>query len=335
LVRIFAGVSGCLRPLAIAYIADMFSEDGRRCKAITSLTLLSAIAVGFGPTLGAHLLEMDRSYPFYFMGGMSFLSLILVLLLLPETKTSKVILSIPNTPRCGLNRRRYIWTYRYLLALGFTTYFGAMLAAIAFPLSLKDDFHLDPVPAAICSIADGPLIFLSNFLFMQYLTTMSRGCKASLIASASFLLVALVPMMVDMSSLPGFLALKYSTSISGPIVFSAIPQTMMTVCPRNVCGSYAGLLIFYHGVGRLAATGVVGPLYHFDPASVYFLVASMGGISALLFLLLGHDLRKSKTPEDLGFAFLSESSESVASCQLSLLYPGTPAGGEVRIIARD
>ena len=338
-VRMVAGVSGCLRPLAIAYIADMITDDRLRSKLITSLSLLSAFAVGFGPALGAHLVGMNRSYPFIFMGSASSVCVILVIFMLPEVKLQRVTLSAPTSPRCSSTRKKFVWTYRYLLTLGFSTYFMAMVAASAFPLSLKDAFSLDPFPAALCSIADGPLIFISNFVFMHYLTTLSSGCKASIVASAAFTFIAFVPETTAVQSLPFFLSLKYLTSIAGPIVFSAIAQTMMTVCPKSVCGSYAGLLTFFHGAGRLTATAIVGPMFHRSPPSVYLIVAITGAVSAAVFALLYMELGRTIGKVELKTPLLSVDTEQdmlpPISRQLSLLYPGTPAGGEFRLLAND
>jgi hypothetical protein len=142
-----------------------------------------------------------------------------------------------------------------------------------------------------------------------------------------------------MQSLPFFLSLKYLTSITGPIVFSAIAQTMMTVCPKSVCGSYAGLLTFFHGAGRLTATAVVGPMFHRSPPSVYLIVAATGAVSATVFTLLYRELGRTISRVELKTPLLSTDSEqatmSPISRQLSLLYPGTPAGGELRLLAKD
>lgn len=337
--RFVCGVSGCLRPLAIAYISDMVTDNSLRSKFITSLSLLSAVAVGFGPALGAHMLEMDRGFPFLCMCFMTLSCIALVLLYLPEIKEKRFLMSAPTSPtgtkgKCPKGNK-FVWIYRYLLALGFSTYFMGMAAASGFPLSLKDNFGLDPVKAGLCSLADGPLLFISNFMFMKYLTTLSAGCKASIVASGSFGLIALVPATVAMNSLVPFLILKYSTSIGGPIVFSAIAQTMMGVCPQNVCGSYAGLLTFFHGAGRLTATALVGPLFNSNSALVYFIVAGTGVLSAVIFWLLHRDLSNVLGKQELKTPFLSprERDEPI-SRQLSILYPGTPSG-QVGMLAMD
>jgi MFS family permease len=341
--RILSGVSGCLRPLAIAYIADMVTEDCLRSKLITSLSLLTAFAVGFGPALGAHLLGLNRGYPFVFMSGITAFCFVLTFFLLPEIKNARVSLSVPVTPRSSKSRKpnKFRWSYRYLLTLGFSTYFMAMAAASSFPLSLKEQFKLDPFHAGLCSLMDGPLIFLSNFFFMHYLTTLSSGCKASILAAASFGLIALVPTAIEAEALIPFLLLKYTTSIGGPIVFSAIAQTMMGVCPQNVCGSYAGLLTFFHGAGRLFATAIVGPLFHFNSAYVYYAVAWVGVVSAILFVVLYRDLLRTLGMLSLKTPLLTPRDDEAfgpsppLSRSLSLLYPGTPAEGNVNILARD
>jgi MFS family permease len=335
--RLVCGVSGCLRPLAIAYIADMVTDSKLRCQLITSLSLLSAIAVGFGPSLGAKLLSIDQGFPFLFMCVQTFSCIVLILVSLPEIKEKHVRLSAPVSPSDNIctKRSKYVWTYRYLLALGFSTYFMGMAAVSAFPLSLKEDFKLDPVQAGLCSLADGPLLFISNFLFMKYLTTLSGGCEASIIASVSFGLIALLPYTISSNSLFPFLLLKYSSSIGGPIVFSAIAQTMMGVCPQNVCGSYAGLLTFFHGAGRLTATAIVGPLFHSSPGAVYYLVALTGIVSSVMFWLLLRELKSTMGILELKSPFLSaREDDRPITRQISIMLPGTPSG-ELGMIAFD
>ena len=329
--RLLCGFSGCLRPLAIAYIVDMVREDSLRNKLITSLSLLSAFAVGFAPALGAHLLLLGKGYPFLFMSVFTLINIFSTYLFLPESKEKRISPSMPPTPTNTHIRKpcKFQWTYRYLLFLGFTTYFMAMAAASAFPLSLKEQFQLDPLRAGLCSLADGPLIFLSNFFFMHRLTTLSSGCKASIIAASSFCLIALVPLVVASNNLGLFLILKYSTSIGGPIVFSAIAQTMMGVCPQNVCGSYAGMLTCVHGAGRLTATALVGPLFHRNSSSVYQIVAITGAVSAIVFSLLYKDLKKTLSQTQLKTPLLSRTDDDSTppmSRTISLMYPPTPSG---------
>jgi hypothetical protein len=83
-----------------------------------------------------------------------------------------------------------------------------------------------------------------------------------------------------------FLFLKYMTSLASPIMFSTMPLVMVNLCPLSTCGSRAGILACSHGIGRLLATAIVGPLYQYNPECVYYIVAVNGAFGACIFLLL-------------------------------------------------
>lgn len=335
--RFVGGVSGCLRPLAIAYIADMVSIEHMRCRLISSLSLLGALAVGLGPALGAHLVVIQRSYPFMFMSIASGVCVVLAVLFLPEPTLTDSPRPVRVVPLCAREPKKFVKIYKFLVILGFATYFMAMAAASAFPLSLKEEFLLDPFKAGLCSVIDGPLIFASNFFFMKYLTSLSSATKVSVLAAALFSLIALVPVATASASLVPFLMLKYLTSLAGPIVFSAIPQTMINLCPQNVCGSYAGLLTCFNGAGRLTATALVGPIFHKNPSIVYNTVAVMGIISSVLFALLYRELSSVIGRVELKTPLLScvDGEPQPISRQLSILYSGTPTAGQVSLLARE
>jgi MFS family permease len=301
--RFISGVTGGLRPVAISYIADMVKDECARGRLISSLSLLSAFSVGFGPSIGARLANHDRAYPFMFMSGLSFLGLLAVVFFLPElrpfppTRPASRRTSICETDLyCSgnsLSTNPLSFIYRSLLILGFSTYFMAMMGAIAFPLSLKNAFHFDPITAGLCSIGDGPLIFIANLMFMNRLShSLSVACKASFFACISLALIHFVPTATDDNSLPLFLSLKYLTSAAAPIAFCAIPQILINICPLGSCGTRTGILTGTHGFGRLLATAIVGPLFAINPALVYNMIAITGLLSGIVFLILHKSLER-------------------------------------------
>ena len=319
-LRFFTGASGCLRPLAITYIADLVPEEKSRGKLISCLSLLSAFSVGFGPLIGARLVESDRSNPFRFMAIGCGLCLILTYFWVPEVAVGTNHMN--QSPGKGRYRDDLSSISMKLVFLGFSTYFMSMMATIAFPLSLKDSFGLSPFFGSLCSIVDGPVIFVSNFIFMQYLTSIPSACTASVSASLMFCLIYFVPLSTEKNLLFLFLLLKYSTSVAAPIVFSAIPHIMINICPRNVCGHFTGLLSFFHGAGRLTATALVGPLFAWNAKIVYDSVAVIGLISACVFALLYKDLMAKVKGDDCDLTIPLIKVPLVR--QLSMVYPGTP-----------
>ena len=323
-LRFFAGASGCLRPLAIAYIADLITEETARGWFLWFRSFFSAIAVGFGPLIGSIMAESDRSYPSRFMAGGCGACFILALFFVPNVKHT-----VKSSPSVALSRgepsRRVSGITVSLLILGFSTYFMTMMASTAFPLSFKESFGMSPVIASLYSIIDGPLILLANFFFMHNLTSILSACKASIIASLIFCLIALVPVATDNDSLVLFLMVRYSASLASPILFSALPQIMINSCPQEVCGRLTEWLTLLHGSGRMTASVAVGSLFAFDPEIVYNTVAVVGLISSFVFVLLLKDIQlltaNKRSNNNLKSPLLLH---EPLDGQLSALYSGTP-----------
>jgi DHA1 family multidrug resistance protein-like MFS transporter len=85
LARILAGVlSSATAPTTMAYISDSTSEEDRG-GGMGLLGAAGGLGAIFGPAVGGLLAERSLSFPFFVAAGMSFLALVLVVLLLPES----------------------------------------------------------------------------------------------------------------------------------------------------------------------------------------------------------------------------------------------------------
>ena len=83
--RILAGIlSSATAPTTMAYISDSTSEE-ERGGGMGMLGAAGGLGAIFGPALGGLLAEYSLSLPFFVAAGMSFLALILIFLLLPES----------------------------------------------------------------------------------------------------------------------------------------------------------------------------------------------------------------------------------------------------------
>ncbi|MGD8814689.1 MAG: MFS transporter [Anaerolineales bacterium] len=83
--RILAGIlSSATAPTTMAYISDSTSEEDRG-GGMGLLGAAGGLGAIFGPAVGGLLAEHSLSLPFFVAAGMSFLALILVILLLPES----------------------------------------------------------------------------------------------------------------------------------------------------------------------------------------------------------------------------------------------------------
>jgi len=108
----------------------------------------------------------------------------------------------------------------------------------------------------------------------------------------------------------------------------------------NTCGSRAGTLACTHGIGRLLATLIVGPVFQINSAWVYDIVAVNGMACAVVFFLLFLAVRDLNASGDnlspLRQAFLktaafSDSVPTTSGCATPLEFAAvsstTPRGG--------
>jgi len=87
--RILSGVlSSATSPTTMAYVTDTTAEEDRS-RGLGLLGAAGGVGAIFGPALGGLLAEISLPTPFFTAAGLSFLALLLVLILLPETLTQQ------------------------------------------------------------------------------------------------------------------------------------------------------------------------------------------------------------------------------------------------------
>ena len=85
--RILSGVlSSATSPTTMAYVTDTTAEEDRS-RGLGLLGAAGGVGAIFGPALGGLLAEISLPTPFFTAAGLSFLALLLILILLPETLT--------------------------------------------------------------------------------------------------------------------------------------------------------------------------------------------------------------------------------------------------------
>ena len=87
--RILSGVlSSATSPTTMAYVTDTTAEEDRS-RGLGLLGAAGGVGAIFGPALGGLLAEISLPTPFFTAAGLSFLALLLILILLPETLTQQ------------------------------------------------------------------------------------------------------------------------------------------------------------------------------------------------------------------------------------------------------
>jgi len=120
-VRFLHGVgSAMMMPIAMAYAAEL-TPRGQEGRYMGMMNLAMFAGMGVGPFLGGSLTDLfSIAVPFYFMGALTALSLLLNLLFLPNDRSGSTMKRLrPSFKRILLNKPlRAVFFYRVVAAIG-------------------------------------------------------------------------------------------------------------------------------------------------------------------------------------------------------------------------
>jgi len=144
IARLVDGLLGSNMTVSQAYISDV-TNPKYRTKTFSYSSAVFGAGLIFGPVIGGLLSTINFSVPMFFAAGVSFLSIILVLIFLPESlidKTNKInfnfgdIIPIKETKRFFKTAK-----IRVIIVIFFIYNFGFMLFISTFPLFAEKQIH--------------------------------------------------------------------------------------------------------------------------------------------------------------------------------------------------
>ncbi|MBS7651828.1 MAG: MFS transporter [Candidatus Bathyarchaeia archaeon] len=269
LFRFLHGLGSAMSiPIAMAYAAEV-APGGKEGRYMGNMNLAMFAGMGLGPLIGGYLGDnLSLSAPFYVMGALAALSLILLLILLPEggeRKSGKIRPSFKMALKSSLIRAAFI--YRAVMALGIGGTMGFMALFISGP---EEDGGL----ALSISLAGLIMSFSqvsSALLQRPFGVVADRYDKFRLVILGGMigaLGYSLLPLSRSLTSLVGFLLL---TSLGNAIGMPAL-TALITIEGRDVgMGTTMGVI-----EGAMSMGMILGPLIY------GFVVDSLGLRAAFL-----------------------------------------------------
>lgn len=245
-VRVLHGLaSGMVLPIAMAYIGDI-SPRGQEGRYMGTFTVAFFLGLAVGPAIGGVLhdsLSMDAA--FYAMGAISFLSLIMIVFMLPEINAHKKL--VPSTFKIILKDKtmQAMLIFRLMNAYGI----GALMGFL--PL-LAQNINI--------SVSQIGLIVSSNLLISSLLQKpfgilADRKDKISMLVLGSAIMLvslALMPLSTNFYMLLFFnLLMGFGSAISIPAGSAITTQ----LGKKMGMGSVMGLFNTAFGIG-----GGIGPI---------------------------------------------------------------------------
>lgn len=275
--RILSGVlSSATAPTTMAYIGDSTSEEDRGA-GMGTLGAAAGLGIIFGPAAGGLLAKESLTLPFFLAGGVSFLALLLIGLLLPE--------SLPEGERAAAGDGhekidlRLLWRglsgpLGRLFILAFLMTGGVMIFYGIFGLYALDRFRYGPDQVGVVFMVLGFVSIIGQGGLAGPLTkrygeaaVLKFGFPAS---AAALLLIMLADRYWEVLLTVGLFGLV--TAVLAPAVTALTSR--LAVQSQGVT---MGLSNSFISLGRIAGPLLGGPAYDLD-----FRLPFMGGAAVMI-----------------------------------------------------
>jgi len=267
--RILSGIlSSATSPTTMAYIGDSTTEE-ERGGGMGILGAAMGVGTILGPGLGGLLGSESLSMPFFIAGGVSFLTLGLIAVLLPESLPPEKRLT---TALSKSNTLRNLWGGVFspignLLFMAFFTTCGLMIFYGIFGLYASEKFNYGPQEVGTVFMVFGLVSAIVQGLLVGPLTKRwgeSPLIKLSLVASAvAFLLISLSNTYLTIMLTIGFFT--FTTALLSPAV-TALTSKRASMDQ----GITMGLSNAFISLGRIVGPLVAGILFDLNIEYPYF-----------------------------------------------------------------
>ncbi len=271
IVRFLHGLaSAMVLPIAMAYVGDI-SPKNQEGKYLGTFTISFFIGMAFGPVIGGALHDLlNMNAAFYAMGAISFLSLLLLIFMLPEINAHKRIRPSPFKVILKDRTMQAMVIFRLLNAYGIAALMGFL------PL-LAQKINVSVFQIGIIVSAN----LLISSAFQRYFGILAdKGDKVSMLIIGSVIMLvalALMPLSTGFYTLLLFnLLMGFGSGISIPAGSAITAQ----LGKRMGMGSVMGIFNTAFGIG-----GGIGPII----AGLIMLVTSLAFVfvSSAIIVLIG------------------------------------------------
>ncbi len=255
LSRLIAGIGGANISAAQAYIADVTTHEDR-AKGMGMIGAAFGLGFVFGPFLGGFLSHYGYEVPGFFAAGLSFVSMLLTLILLPESRTAsttssaganifnmKQLVEMLRRPRSGV-----------LLILFFLVTFAYANIYATFPIISNREFGFSDAMVGGLFAFMGLIGALTQGFFIRYLTTRFSE-RALFLGGSVFTMIGLtlIPFYISAAVLLIILAvLSLGAGTTTPTSLSMISKS----AGQHEQGALLGM---NQSMGALAR--VLGPIW--------------------------------------------------------------------------
>ena len=270
--RFLHGVgSAMIVPIAMAAIGDI-SPKGREGSMMGSFNVALFLGFGMGPLLGGIVLDTTGiATVFYLMGGLSFFSLLLVILFMPEKKNQQ------KTERTSIRNFRKIWSHDIFKGLLFFRFTNAVARGTTTAFLPVFASRLDVSPSKI-GLLVSLNILLTAVLQHFFGRVADRMSRRFLIVAGNLLTavpLAFTPLADNFHQL---LFLGVIIGIGGGMAFPAAVAVATVVGRDHGMGNIMGYFNSAMSYGMILGPVISGLVMDQLGISLVFMFASFTGI---------------------------------------------------------
>lgn len=281
MARLVDGLLGSNMTVSQAYISDV-TNPKYRTKTFGYSSAVFGAGLIFGPMIGGLLSTINFSVPMFFAAGVSLLSILLVLIFLPESLDNKAnkfsfkfgdIIPIKETRLFFKSAK-----IRGVLVIFFIYNFGFMLFVINFPLFAKNQVSATVQGVSFYMVWIGILrVIFQTTLINPLLKKLSENTTLiigvfTMIFSMAFLIISTSYWIVYIP----FFFLAFGTGVIRPILMSKLTKAV----EKEETGSLLGVNNALSSIGQILTPILGGFILHFLFSQMLPI------ISALIFVLI-------------------------------------------------
>jgi DHA1 family tetracycline resistance protein-like MFS transporter len=291
--RLVDGLLGSNMTVSQAYLSDITTAQNRT-RVYGYSSAVFGLALIFGPVIGGTLSVINYSVPMFLAAGVSLLSIILVIIFLPESLTEKNgKLSLRFEDIFPINEAKRFFKssmIRSLLLIFFIYNFGFFIFISSFSLFAEQQLAISAQQLGFYLTWIG----FTRVLFQTFLIDplLKKTSENTLLLTG---IISLIFSMVFLAFTTNFLVvffplffLSYGTGVGRPILTSKLTKTVK----REETGSILGVNNSLTSIGQIFSPILGGLIIQFLPSVI--LPLTSGTVFVLIFLLWGKAFKKPK-----------------------------------------
>ncbi|KAF4658263.1 Major Facilitator super [Perkinsus chesapeaki] len=276
--RAMAGVAAGTRPAIVSYLTDSSRPVDMQLYGVL-MGLFVVVGQAVGPAIGGALASVSLSFPFYFMGVVAAILLILELLFLRESlekdENGVPINMFAHPEAKDPPRNKYLWPTIFFLGLAsFCAQYLGINWATVFGLVGADQYHLNP------SENGG-----------------AQGIQAvewiapALLGTCGLTLAMIIVVVPFINSLVGVIFLGMGLQAGIGLYFAGQAFFTAILSPPKQRGLINSCVMGASNIGGVVGPLVAGNLYDLGVAYPFYLSVALSGVGAIACVFVNFGIR--------------------------------------------